>query len=93
MAEFLAELCPSVRQRAEQVNDETVHVTGEISKQCVQDAAKIFLAAYSKILEERYKREEELLKKQESSTQKTVLDDFGNSQTIQITQKKKNHKN
>lgn len=70
MAEFLAELCPSVRQRAELVNDETVHVTGEISKQCVQDAAKIFLAAYSKTLEERYKREEELLKKQESSTQK-----------------------
>lgn len=37
MAQSLADLCPTVMQKAELVNDETGYLTEEISKQSIEE--------------------------------------------------------
>ena len=59
----MAELYSSVDWKVEIVRNELGYLTEEISKQNMNDMAWFLLAACSKILEERYKLQKELLSK------------------------------
>lgn len=72
-------MCPTVTWKTEFISNKLEYLAELVYKQIVEGAAWFLLTAYSKIEKERDKWKEEWLRKQEPG-----LDDWGNSQPVQI---------